>query len=58
MGQLGNHKAFKPSHLGGTISVKFGIYVRQMTILGGGNEIIVQPILYHPIIIYFLVYTY
>jgi len=38
---------------GGTLSVKFEIYVHQKTIFRGGEEnyIIVQPIFYHYIII-------
>ncbi len=39
---------------GGTFSVKFGIYICQMTIFrggGGGPYIIFQPIFYNPIII-------
>jgi hypothetical protein len=41
---------FQKWNLGGTLSVKFGIYMHQMTIFRGGYFIIVQPIFYHFII--------
>ncbi len=44
----------KTISMGGTLSVKFGIYVCQMPIFRGeGYQIIVQPNFYHPIIILF-----
>jgi hypothetical protein len=41
----------------GCLSVKFGIYMHQMTIFRGGYQIIVKLIFYHPIILfYFYIY--